>query len=215
MRVALLLSGQLRNGQELLLNLYESIIKKYSADIFIAYNYDVDVEANIDTFNKLYNPKEISFNKYPQFNFNWSNKAPETDAQSVFKQWYGIYQAERLKANYEQENGFTYDAVIRARFDLEYENELEINFDNDIWIPIGWNHRGGINDTFAYGNAVSMYYYAQLYPNLQQYLNEGALLHPEFLLKYHLDKLPYGIMRTHYPIKLRDMQLDKLDYRQK
>ena len=215
MRVALLLSGQFRNGKELIYNLYDSIIKQYQPDIFISYNYDTDTEVNEGTLNELYYPKEIQFNKYPNLFAYSKNTAPETNRQSLVRMLYGIDRANVLKSDYEVANGFKYDFVIRTRFDLEYLQPLELKNFNDITIPIGWDHRGGYNDTFAYGSSEAMDYYSSLFNNLETYLNEGALLHPESILKYHLDKGPYGILRFHYPIKLRGMELSKLEYRQK
>jgi hypothetical protein len=215
MRVALLLSGQFRNGKELIYNLYDSIIKQYQPDIFISYSYDTNVEVNLDILNQLYYPKEIQFNKYPDLFAYSNNIAQETNRQSLLRMLYGINRVNALKSYYEQTNEFKYDFVIRTRFDLEYTQPLELKNFNDITIPIGWDHRGGYNDTFAYGSSEAMDYYSSLFSNLETYLNEGALLHPESILKYHLDKGPYGILRTSIPIKLRDMQLDKLEYRQK
>jgi hypothetical protein len=215
MRVALLLSGQFRNGKDLIYNLFESIIKQYQPDIFISYNYDTDIEVNLDILNQLYNPKGIQFDKYPMLSAYSNNVAAETNPNSLVRMLYGIDKANRLKSDYEVANGFKYDFVIRSRFDLEYSHPLELKNFNDITIPIGWDHRGGYNYTFAYGSSEAMDYYSSVYNNLQTYLNEGALLHPESILKYHLDKGPYGILRTHIPTTLRGMQLDKLEYRQK
>ena len=215
MRVALLLSGQFRNGKDLIHNLYKSIINQYQSDIFISYNYDTDTDTNLDILNQLYNPKGIQFDKYPMLSVHSNNVATETNPNSLVRMLYGINKANRLKSDYEVANGFKYDFVIRTRFDLEYSQPLELKNFNDITIPIGWDHRGGYNDTFAYGSSEAMDYYASLINNLQTYLNEGALLHPESLLKYHLDKGPYGILRSSIPIKLRVMELDKLEYRQK
>ena len=221
MRVALLLSGEIRNWEDPYKSLYNNILVKYNPDIFINYNWESDIEMNVGKINEIWAPKELVFDKYRNdyynvlFNSNTGNKAPETNRDSVFKMWYGISKANKLKSDYEVANGFKYDFVIRSRFDLEYTQPLELKNFNDITIPIGWDHRGGYNDTFAYGSSEAMDYYASLFNNLQSYLIEGALLHPESILKYHLDKGPYGILRTSIPIKLRDMQLDKLEYRQK
>jgi hypothetical protein len=215
MRVALLLSGQFRNGKELIRNLYESIISKYQPDIFISYNYDTNPDANLDILNELYNPTGIQFDKYPMLSAHSNNIAQETNPNSVVRMLYGIDKVNKLKSEYELANGFKYDFVIRTRFDLEYLQPLQLRNFYDITIPIGWDHRGGYNDTFAYGSSESMDYYASLINHLQTYLNEGALLHPESLLRYHLDRGPYGVLRSSVPIKLRGIELDKLEYRQK
>jgi hypothetical protein len=40
MKVALLLSGQFRNGKECYQSIYENLLKHYDVDVFIAYMYE-------------------------------------------------------------------------------------------------------------------------------------------------------------------------------
>jgi hypothetical protein len=44
------------------------------------------------------------------------------------------------------------------------------------------------------------------------YIAEGELIHPERLLKYHLDGLEFTLMRTTIPLKLRGVLVNEIDY---
>ena len=205
MRVALLLSGGLDNGYN---SIQQNIIQKYNTDIFFAYGFDSTVISEEDFVNQ-WKPTSYYYGKFPAIiepnirALQRYDKHPETNPESLEKMWWGIYSANKLKLNYEQQNGFKYDYVIRCRPDLVIHNPLELK-PKDIFIPIGWDHR----------SSEQIDWYAELYNNLIEYAPYGKL-HPESFLKLHLDKSPYGIMRWHYPITLRGMDLDKLDYREK
>lgn len=221
MKTALLLSGQLREWKLPYQSLWENFIKDYQPDIFISYHYDTDTEINEDLIKEVWNPKSFSIQKYPpQFYFDLQiakthPTSPESNPESSFKMFYGILNANELKSNYEQLNGFKYDRVVRCRFDTEFFNPIKLREHSDMWIPIGGDHRGGYNDTFVYGTSEAIDYYCSAYPKLNDYLNEGAVFHPESLMKYHLDKGPYSIWRTDIPMRLRNIKLDEIDYRQK
>ena len=216
MRVALLLSGGFVDGIESYNSINENIIQRLNADVFFSYGYDSAI-VNEDDFVNQWKPTSYYYGKFPEIiepnirALQRYDKHPETNPESLEKMWWGINSANRLKLNYEQQNGFKYDFVIRCRPDLIIHNPLELK-PNDIFIPIGWDHRSGYNDTFAYGSSEQIDWYAELYNNLIPYAPHQKV-HPESFLKLHLSKSPYGIMRWHYPITLRGMDLDKLDYR--
>jgi hypothetical protein len=216
MRVALLLSGGLSDSNDAYNSIQQNIIQKYNTDIFFSYGFDSEVISK-EQFINQWKPTEFYYGKFPAITqpntraLERFDKHPETNPESLEKMWWGIYSANRLKSNYEQLNGFKYDFVIRCRPDLVIHNPLELK-PNDIFIPIGWDHRGGYNDTFAYGSSEQIDWYAELYNKLIPYAPYGKV-HPESFLKLHLSKSPYGIMRFNYPITLRGMDLDKLDYR--
>lgn len=222
MKVALLLSGQYRDGDKTLLNLKKNLLDKYNVDIFISNNYDDIPEVGGEFLKKLYNPKGIVSSKYSEDfpkilkNCHYYSKHPETNPETVFRMWYSIKQANLLKSMYESENGFKYDIVIKSRFDLDLidENIFLKTDKNTIFIPIGWDHRDGCNDLFAYGDSDSMSYYCNLYYKLLPYLEEdGQILHPEGLLKHHLNISDISVMRTSIKMLLRDMKVYELDYR--
>jgi hypothetical protein len=219
MKVAVLLSGKFRNSYEEYKSIKKNLIDKYNADIFINYVYDNTIDINPIELINLYNPKNIQFTQLPNTVIdmvdtvsNYS-KADESNTLSIFSMWYGIKKTNELKVNYELENNFKYDVVIRARFDTEILNKVELKLvQNSIFIPIGSDHRGGYNDLFAYGSSNTMDYYCSTFDNLIQYIIDGELIHPECLLRYHLDKHNFTFIRTNIPLKLRGRLVNEVDY---
>lgn len=219
MKVAVLLSGQFRNSYEEYKSIKENLIDIYNADVFINYTYDNIIGINPIELINLYNPKNIQFTQLPDTIINMVNsvsnysKADESNTLSIFSMWYGIKKTNELKVNYELENNFKYDIVIRTRFDTELVNRVELKLVwNSIFIPIGSDHRGGYNDLFAYGSSNTMDYYCSTFDNLIQYIKDGELIHPECLLKHHLDKHNFTFIRTNIPLKLRGRLVNEVDY---
>jgi hypothetical protein len=70
-------------------------------------------------------------------------------------------------------SGIKYDVVIKCRFDIELLEKVEIKLpENQIYIPIGWDHMDGVNDIFAYGDSESMDYYSSAFYSLDGFINE-------------------------------------------
>ena len=132
--------------------------------------------------------------------------------QNSVSMWYSVmracsaYMDIRYYGGYSEET--TYDAVIRTRFDLQYE-ESTLDLEKldmsklHIW---NWNtdervkHRG-YYDVFAIGNETIMGMYCSLFPRYNWYLNydeeykkflsggwpgQDSGLRNEYLLKWHL-----------------------------
>lgn len=224
MRVALLLSGAFRDGKETFDNLNSNLLSKYNVDIFIANNFDETPEVSVEKLDEIYKPTGISVNPYSSDFQNvlkkshYYNKHIETNPETIFRMWYSIKQANILKRLYEKQNNFRYDIVIKSRFDLDLiDDSFTLKKDNKcIYIPIGWDHRNGVNDLFAYGDSESMDYYCSLYDCIFPYLEEdGITLHPEGLLKHHLERSELSVMRTTIKMLLRGMKVYELDYRMK
>lgn len=219
MRVAVLLSGKYRNSHNESVYIKRHLIDKYNADVFINYTYDTNIDINPSELINLYNPKNIQFTQLPDTVINMVStvseysKATESNTLSIFSMWYGIKKTNELKIKYELENNFKYDVVVRARFDTEIINKVELKLvKNSIFIPIGSDHRGGYNDLFAYGSTNTMDYYCSTFDNLIQYITDGEIIHPERLLKYHLDKHNFTFIRSNIPLKLRGRLVNEMDY---
>jgi hypothetical protein len=167
----------------------------------------------------IYNPKSINFTKTPDIVFDKIKSvdgyqvADESSVSSVFNMWWGIYQANQLKSNYEEQNGFKYDVVVRTRFDIELLEEVELrNWNNSLFIPMGSDHRDGFNDLLAYGKSHTMDYYCSNFNHLVDYIKDGELVHPERLLRKHLTNYECSLIRTHLPMRLRGVLVTQIDY---
>lgn len=218
MRACVLLSGQIRNNKDVYMSIKKNLIDVYNADVFIStWTPTSKDDSTIDELISNYNPVAIEVESYdldfyetfkqmvsPQWDLS-----PETNAVSVFSMHYKIMKVNRLKEVYEKTNGFTYDIVIRTRFDLSIDSPLNyiIPEKNHLYIPRGYDHRRGYNDLFAIGSSESINYYSNIFNNLTQILNSGHLLHPESLLKVYLDMSGLQLVRPLMDLSLRGIKV--------
>ena len=129
---------------------------------------------------------------------------------AVLSQYYNVYNSNGLKSEYEKENGFIYDVVIRARTDYYFfrkidPEELEVKR-MEVCIPTLWDF-GGVSSGFAYGDSHTMNIYSNLFNRIAEYnLIDGFRLHPESIKGYHLQKnnVTRVPIRNHYWWELTD-----------
>ena len=131
-RIAICLSGQIRSWRKCIdsWNFIYKNVPNVQVDYFI-HTWDensypakfgntketVKIEQEeIDEITKRLNPKKISFDKSKSFS-SLNNNA-SLDSSPYLSQYYGVLKCARLKKQYEIENNFLYDVVIRLRFDL-------------------------------------------------------------------------------------------------
>lgn len=152
-KIAICLSGQPRGIPLSLEQCYNNIIKPLNADVFIHSWYSKECDnlpfdsAQPQQTNRVgtwkpdsdkiilnsLNPKAFQFeppNDFSEFNHLKNiSTAVQTKIASIF---YGIYKANELKKNYEKENNFKYDVVIRTRIDLLYDNPISLEKINQL-----------------------------------------------------------------------------------
>jgi hypothetical protein len=209
MRVAVCLSGQFRSVEKCYSNIYEKIIVPNNADVFYHSWYSDDLvdknfvshESNkgfliknihIKAF-ELYRPKK----HYLEHQIDFSNQSSGISTHpfvmnpnSIFSMFYSIFLSNKIKSEYEKENNFIYDAVIRCRFDLKPHDiidvsQLDLNFLN---VKGDCTHNiYCLNDHFAISNSKNMDIYSDTYNFLQKYYFEKKQYFcPEILLGYGL-----------------------------
>lgn len=197
MKIALFLSGDLRCFDECYESLYYNIIDKTKCDIYMQVN---DSEKLADAI-KLYKPKKIKITysddiiKFDTSKYQF--KMPETNPLNVFYMWRGIKESFSLIDD-------TYDFYIKCRYDIKFENQLDIHTLNsdEINIPSGGDWRGGLMDMFSITNFINMKYYTSMFDHIDEYYEKYRIVfHPENLLKFHLRDS--AIKRFHYPIIFR------------
>ena len=201
MKIALLLTGYMRNWEEHFPNIQRNIIKKYNTDVYISsYSYselymgseivEIDTKKVIDT----YKPKEYIFRDtetLPPFNFKdgglevsgreWSYR--------ILRQWYANYLGLRLF------NPRDYDTVIKCRSDFSIQN-FKLQTDKDLVLPAWKVHPGPCNpedsyvDYFAYGNGYWMKKYLKLYERTKEMHDNdwGDISLGETLIKSYIDR---------------------------
>ena len=211
-KIALCISGYLRTFNECYPSIKENVIQDYDCDIFIhtydkyrdkpSYhnldeydrekNYDLDMDflENISNLKVLYIEK---WNDIKHTFYNLSKTLNVNYAPSVFASPYKIYKCNELKKNYEKENNFIYDLVIRTRGDQIFTKR--INFENlkenQILInscPFGDEDRVHncnsnpdvakvvLNDRFAAGSSENIDYLSNLYNNIGVFTNNENYL---------------------------------------
>lgn len=208
-KLALCLSGQPRY-LDVGYNSIKQLLDFYDIDVFIHTWYDEDLvgqqyemsellrynrrcirEKNvIDNIKMLYSPKQIIHEPsriFETYDANYGLCLPN----SVHSMFYSIYKSNELKKLFEFENKFTYDAVIRCRFDIVIENFLLDDIDTSKYYVSGEIHRSGQynipNDQFCISSSSNMDLYSNLFNNLEQYYKNGFReFVGERLLSYHI-----------------------------
>ena len=190
MKIALCLSGGLRNFKDTHYSFKNFILDKYDTDVFF---YGLENKKGVDTNEKdlldLYNPKKYQINTTEFYN----NINCKYNIPSSFYGFYNVLKCNELKSQYEKENGFKYDIVIRSRTDyfwFRYLTDEEINLSKDnIIIPEEWAFKD-VNyfarfDGFAIGSSKLIDEYSDLFNRIDEYCNSISF-HPESLCGYHL-----------------------------
>jgi hypothetical protein len=109
---------------------------------------------------------------------------------------YKIYACDLLRRQYENLKGFTYDVVMRARFDCLFPMPIVIDDKFDLSVitapsmtqPRPFPNRDWLNDKFAAGNSNIMTIYSNWYNNFVPMVMRGVPLQPETLLAEHLNE---------------------------
>jgi hypothetical protein len=160
MKVAICFSGQVRPDtfQKSYDSIYNNIIKHHNPDIFVHSWLDNGKDAK-ELIIKTYNPKKIILEEC-------SEKIPYKNYIPMFK---SIFESNKLKKQYEVENNFKYDVVIRLRFDIMIQeiqtfspydmNKLNIN--KTTMFGKEW-----LVDIFAFGSSEIMNIYSDLINNI-------------------------------------------------
>jgi len=197
--IGLCFSGSLRSLENTLNNINENLIKinknKYKLVIFLYIPNDKH-KHKIELFNKLdieiiYEIKnDIELNLQ---NVDWSNfitkfKNNKCGFQGYLQQLYGIEQNFKLLKEYEEKNNIKFDIICRARSDVLFMNNIDIDkFVLDKIILPEFHSFAGINDRFAIGNRENMKVYMEMYSNLSKLNNFKMFWQAELYCKYNLE----------------------------
>lgn len=98
-----------------------------------------------------------------------------------------------------------YDVILYARSDIMCTEDIDLSAavkhqdrDNVVFIPNGFDWRGGINDQMAFGTPTAMFKYSRVYDNIETYINYGFIegdVHPETTLNIHIINTGLGVER--------------------
>ncbi len=217
LKVALCISGHLRTFEQNYQSVYANILSRFDCDVFI-HTWDtlglnhrhldnlvstISTHQLMDRINKIYNPKKIVIETNRNFDITPIIKQrsfEHRDVSGILSMYYKIEECNKLKSEYEKENNFKYDCVIRFRGDIFVESPLPIdnktNF-NYLYMPVYGNF-GGLNDQFAFGGSEIMDKYSSLYSNIENHLKNNAVMNPEKLLDFHVRALSIPLARFNF-----------------
>lgn len=221
-KTALCISGHLRTFEDNYKSIYTNILSKLDCDVFIhtwdtlgVHNRNSDVHLQymspdviLDKIQKLYNPKKVIIEKNRTFEVTPLMKSRLLDARDVsgiLSMNYKIEACNNLKKQYELDNNIIYDCVIRFRGDIFMEQPLPIdnNFNKNYLYLSTYGSFGGACDQIAFGSSYIMDKYSSLFSNIETHLVNGAPLHPERLLQYHITAMQLPIAKVYIKFLLK------------
>ena len=234
MKIALCLSGHVRNIETTYNSLKKYLLDNNKVDIFLhawdtlGWRVEGKVEKDFKGFDfytskvdqkkiiNLLNPIDYKFENYEDFEKEFIEKAkiyknqlrvPDRDRpENTVSLTYKTNACNILKKQYEIKNNFTYDIVIRSRFDIEYyENVVDdiiiSNKDKYIFSPYEESH-GFSSDILTISNSKNMDIYCELYNNLDNLYKAGCLMNPHNINKFWLDS-NFGQKSVNYNFNIK------------
>jgi hypothetical protein len=214
MKVAILMAGEMRNfdNNQLLFQNNKYLFELYNCDVFVSTwdkcgyspdhgtvdpkNYSGNITNEDKIKNAFKNVKNVNIENYDEW-FNHQNQECKDLYNNgffvnnrhvnatVFPQLYKIWDCNRMKKEYEKQNEFEYDLVIRMRSDLCLVEEIPESFLQDFYQPeinplkntivtlnspkIFYPNR--IYDAFFYGDSNSMNKLCDGWLHILDYIN--------------------------------------------
>lgn len=225
-KVALILSGAVRNLEDTWYSIKYHIVDKFdNLDVFFYGCENIKGrEQNYDLIMSKFNPKKVVINPFDFYTdeigsgmlTNKFNNSPNYCKRPIWSS-YNLMMCNNLKKDFQNENNFEYDLVIRSRTDLFWfrefnTQELELAKSN-IVLPWDWAFRSGhpwngpnnfgYSDIYAISNNQLFDYYANVYHSIKEF-SDLYPYHTESVLGYYLREKPVVEVKRHvlteYPI---------------
>ena len=200
--------------------LYQNVVSSFSGESYI--RYDV-----IDKIEKLYKPKLMTVEEPKKFtrDLKWGGDRDETlnaykettltkeeykrmRIDMMYSLYYSIAECIKIKKLHELENGFTYDLVIRSRFDNIYRRPIELSgFDGSyIWYQEMGQPHNMVSDWLNIGSSRNIDSLGTIFGNLESLaddaLNKYGTFTNESLIRSVCDRMDIPTKGTHFGIEL-------------
>lgn len=192
MKTCVLISGQMRTAAKC----HESIKKHLldhlgDYDVFAHIADDEDAKA-ID----LFKPKVAWIGPQPELdekNYIMRTGRQVFGIQQCLRMWWSMYESWRLMKDSREEYGW----VVRLRPDTQFLNDIEnpCNWQIGATVP-KHNSWWGYCDRFAILSPAAAAQYHSMWTNLDNYIAQGGIFHPETYLKWTLDVAGIPVHRT-------------------
>ena len=239
MRVACCISGLMRTYKDVYKTLIEHVIIPNKADLFIstwdivglstykyAYKKPPEEPLTEEMVRSVYGDhlKSLNIEQWalqPKFveEVRAANKIRKIDMLPPQRQivmrlasmHYKLKDANRLRQEYEFNNNFSYDVVIRGRPDIKHEKKVDVSV-YDITYPNIYTDKihnySNVCDQFALGSPAVMDIYCGMYPDILKYHeNNRRTCHAEFIMKYHLTKHNIHVNQVNFGYKLIGLKI--------
>lgn len=221
MKVAVCLSGHSRNLLQYTENFSKFIIDPYKPDIFLSLwetdgwrlegpltKHDPDYkgfdfftsQTDFDLLCKYLKPKKVIYEKWGEMEKFFMEKSleiahlappPHHRPSNVLSMYYKIKNCNQLKCEFEEENNFKYDVVIRTRADTVYQREL-LTTNLLKWIKDGYIitpsefSYNGTGDIITIGNSEVIDIFSSLFDNIPNLADRQIDMNPHVVLKHFL-----------------------------
>jgi hypothetical protein len=202
MKIAIILSGDLRYYEHCYLSLQKHVLSHTDSHIYMQFYDTKEKEKALE----LYKPVKYKCEKREDVIKSLID-CP-AGAENIFYQWRNVKESFLLVD--EKEN---YDFILKTRYDVVYTKKLflkKFKFSSDcINIPDGGDYCGGLFDMVALSSYDNMKYYCSLYDHMNQYTEKsGVRVHPETYLRHHISVSDIPLKRFDYDVELRRLYKD-------
>jgi hypothetical protein len=179
---------------------WEGLIKNTSANVYMHLWNTGDGAA--EKMVEIYSPVSYSIENFRNFDVSqYTERLQYSNPYNVLSMWTSISESINLVLGSKQ----TYDIVIRARSDVEFDQFQFLN-NHGVIIPGKpaeiYEYNGerypGWHDMIAYGNLSSMREYANTLYSIPTIYSEGSPFFSEFFLSTHLYRTKTNV--THHNI---------------
>ncbi|EIZ0998428.1 hypothetical protein MOT47_001504 [Campylobacter coli] len=147
--------------------MHKNYLEQYFPNVFSKLNQEYSVELDVEKLQKMDIIKRVIVENQEYFlkKYSLDESNPFVNTSKI---WYSNYQLLKSVIQYEAENNFQYDFIIKVRPDLEYiidfsTEKLEKLYINDLMIKHHEGLQGGLNDNFAAGRRGAMEIYLSLW----------------------------------------------------
>jgi len=217
MKVALLISGYLRNYEENIDFIKNEIINKYiNVDVYLHITKD---ERSEDRYLNQIEDSDIEritsvLNPFSTIIENNTHYHEDKRINNVINHWNKLYKLNNLKKINEVATNTRYDLVIRCRPDLSIKTENIFDMVEEGFISIPKDSKidkvrltnpndGYICDAIAFGNSVMMDKYFDLYQDLNELIEKYGPISETILYQYlKLNNIQYKLIDIDYSFVL-------------
>lgn len=212
MKVAVCFAGLPRFSHTRLQNWKTNLIEKYDTNVFVhswKTNSQIllDLQQYIQITGLIIEPLQ-TFDTSLYKARVWPHRS---NPNSVLSMWSSINKSFDLAFKYAAQNNFSWDIMIRARWDWEFDR-IDLVIDDSIHVPVDPGLSGHLfsynnqticahNDQFAWGSVDNMKVYSDMYYHIAELYVGGIDFCSEVLLTAHLKN--HTIEIAHEDIKFK------------